>query len=128
MAQVVKGTVKDEKGAPMEGVTVSLRGTKVATQTDFNGHFTISAPGDGTLELAMVGYSKKLVPIQHRTEILESMQITQSSMDDIVVIGYQRITRKKNTAAISSISGKELANLPAAPLRQPSMVRGLPMG
>ncbi|WP_276485785.1 SusC/RagA family TonB-linked outer membrane protein [Paraflavitalea pollutisoli] len=118
MAQAVSGTVKDEKGAPLEGVTISLRGTKVATQTDYKGHFSIPAPGNGTLELAMIGYTKKIVPIQNRNEINESMQITQSSMDDIVVIGYQKITRKKNTAAISSISGKELANLPAASFDQ----------
>lgn len=117
-AQTVSGTVKDEKGNPAEGVTVTLRGTKVATQTNEKGLYNIQAPATGTLEFTIVGYAKQAVPIQDRSTVNVSLEVTQSSMDEIVVIGYQKISKKKNTAALSSISGKELANLPAASFDQ----------
>ena len=47
-----------------------------------------------------------------------SLQDDNKTLDEVVLIGYQKITRKKSTASISSISGKELANLPAASFDQ----------
>ena len=47
----VKGSVSDKTGAGLAGVTVAVKGTTVGTQTDINGHYSLSAPANGTLVL-----------------------------------------------------------------------------
>src|SRR5690606_33297690 len=58
------------------------------------------------------------ISVQNRAELEVVLRETQSALDEVVIIGYQQVTRRKTTAAISSISGKELANLPAASFDQ----------
>lgn len=118
VAQTVTGTVKDEKGLPIDGVTVTVKGTKVSTFTNEKGKFSIIAAAMATLEFSNVGYETQNVAVNNQTDITVQMIVTDSRMDEVVVIGYQKVIRKKNTAAVSSISGKEIANLPAASFDQ----------
>ncbi|MFD2921838.1 SusC/RagA family TonB-linked outer membrane protein [Terrimonas rubra] len=118
VAQTVTGTVNDEKGAPIDGVTVTVKGTKVSTFTNDKGKFSIIAAATATLEFTNVGYETKSVPVNNQTDLTVQLAITDSRMDEVVIIGYQKVIRKKNTAAVSSISGKEIANLPAASFDQ----------
>src|SRR6476469_1534045 len=54
----VKGTVLDETGLPMPGVSVQLKGTKIGTVTDINGKFALSVPdGNQTLTFSFLGYN-----------------------------------------------------------------------
>ena len=52
----VSGTITDQNGAGIPGVTVTVRGTNVATQTDAQGRYSISAPGNAVMVLSSVGY------------------------------------------------------------------------
>lgn len=116
--KTISGKVINNLDAPIEGVTVTVVGTKIATQTNSKGIYAIVASSKDRLEFTSVGYSKKTVEIGDRTTIDISMEATESAMDEVLVIGYQKISKKNNTAAISSISGKELENLPAASFDQ----------
>ena len=63
-AQKITGTVIDEMGEPMIGVTIKLKGTSAATVTDFDGNFVLNSPTKGgELELSYVGYKVKTVPV-----------------------------------------------------------------
>ncbi|WP_188504358.1 SusC/RagA family TonB-linked outer membrane protein [Parapedobacter pyrenivorans] len=114
----IRGVVTDESGSPLAGVTVSLKGAPGGTQTDDEGMFVIDAGRNTTLEFSLMGFDKQSVNIENRSSIEIKLHESQSSLDEVVIIGYQQVTRKKTTAAISSISGKELANLPAASFDQ----------
>ena len=52
----VSGTVTSTTGEPLAGVTVQVRGTDTRTQTDANGKYALTAPGDGVLLFALIGY------------------------------------------------------------------------
>src|SRR4051794_15103981 len=65
----VTGRVTDGAGKGIPGVTVSIKGTATATQTDENGKFSLVAPGNATLVLSSVGYTSTEVPIQGRSSI-----------------------------------------------------------
>lgn len=117
-AQQVTGTVKDDMGSPMQAVSVLVRGTGAAAQTNDKGVFTVKAAGNATLEISMVGFTTQVIAVNNRSDIDVVLKPTDSRMDEVMVVGYQKISRKKNTAAVSSISGKELANLPAASFDQ----------
>lgn len=111
----VTGTVTDEAGIPLVGVTVRLKGTSNATSTDANGHFTITANSAvDVLVFSYVSYLNQEVPLNGRTEF--SIKLRQSSKDlsEVVVVGYGSQRRAEVTGAISSVSGATLTALPTA--------------
>jgi TonB-linked SusC/RagA family outer membrane protein len=114
----IKGVVQDSKGKPVEAVSVMLKGTNVGAQTDARGIFNIQAKAGDVLALSAVGFNSQEVKVGNDLSITITLKESDSRMEGVVVIGYQKITRKKTTAAISSISGKEIENLPAASFDQ----------
>lgn len=113
-AQTISGIVRDAGGEPLPSATVTVRGTNISTQTNTKGEFTLNASTDAVLEITMIGFEKATVPLNGRATVEVSLTETLSNLDEVVIVGYQTVTRRKATAAISSISGKELENLPAA--------------
>lgn len=118
IAQTISGTVKNANGEPLPAATVSVQGTNIAVQTNDRGEFSIQVGNHTALEVSLIGYERQFVSLAGRQSINIVMEETLSALDEVVVIGYQAVTRKKATAAISSISGKELENLPAASFDQ----------
>jgi TonB-linked SusC/RagA family outer membrane protein len=114
----ITGVVKDEGDLPVQGVSVVVKGTKNGTLTGANGAFSLSAPADATLVFTYVGYKTQEFKLSGQKSISIKLEESMSNLNDIVIIGYQQTTRKKSTGAISSISGKELANLPSASFDQ----------
>jgi TonB-dependent starch-binding outer membrane protein SusC len=115
---IIKGVVQDSKGAPIEGASVMLKGTNVGVQSDLKGIFQIQAKPQDILIISAVGFNTVNVKVGSELSINIALKESDSRMEGVVVIGYQKITRKKTTAAISSISGKEIENLPAASFDQ----------
>ncbi len=65
-----------------------------------------------------MGFRNKQVDVKGKDHVITSLDEDVQGLNEVVVIGYQKITRKKSTAAISSISGKEIENIPAASFDQ----------
>ena len=58
----ISGMVTDEKGNPLEGAVVVLKGTTIGTTTDASGKFTLGdVPDDATLVVSYVGYVTKAI-------------------------------------------------------------------
>src|SRR5690606_14645250 len=112
--QAITGTVKDGNGDPLPAASVTVRGTSNTVQTNDQGQFSIQAVQGAVLEAKVVGFDPETVTVDGNLPIHFVLYESLSSLDEVVVIGYQSVTKKKNTAAISSISGKELENIPAA--------------
>jgi TonB-linked SusC/RagA family outer membrane protein len=109
LAAPVKGTVKDETGATLPGVSVSIKGTTRGTQTDANGKFTLdAAPGD-VLVFSYIGYLKKEVTIGTSTNYDISLAPEARGLNEVVVTA---LGIKKTSASLSydqqTVSGKEL--------------------
>jgi len=118
-AQVrITGTIKDSSG-PIPGATVTEKGTQNGITADAQGKFAFTvSKTDAVLVFRMIGYVVKEVPLAGKTDINVILAEDNQTLSEVVTIGYQKITRKKSSAAISSISAKELANLPAASFDQ----------
>jgi TonB-dependent starch-binding outer membrane protein SusC len=98
----------------LAGVTITVKGTSVRTSTNAEGRFSINVPaGSNTLVLSSVGYRNQEISIGDRTTITVSLQEESSTLTDVVVVGYQSVSRKNATAAISSIGAKELKDNPS---------------
>lgn len=103
--QSVNGRVTDESGAPVEAVTVTVKGTSSAVTTDGEGNFRISvASGQQTLVFTAVGYHATEVDLAGRTEIDVTLNTLISDLDEVVVVGYGTQKRSNLTGAVSNVS------------------------
>src|SRR6476661_2418270 len=90
----VSGTVTDQNGAGIPGVTVTVRGTNIATQTDANGHYTINASPNAVLVLSSVGYGTSEVRVNSQSTITTRLSTQGTNMNEVVVVGYGTARRR----------------------------------
>lgn len=105
--RVVSGTVVDEIGDPMVGVTIMATGTSAGTSTDFDGNFRLKVPnGVKTLEFSYIGYEKKTMAI---TSGNVNVQLTPNAqvMEEVVVIGYGSQKKDDLTGSVTAIGEKD---------------------
>ncbi|KUJ59235.1 hypothetical protein AR687_24095 [Flavobacteriaceae bacterium CRH] len=112
---IIKGTVIDELGQPMIGVTIVAKGATRGTTTDFDGTFTIVVPSNtDTLLFSYVGYDNKEVLITNQTNIKVSMVPVSKTLNEVVIVGYGTQKKKNVLGAMSSVKGETLT-LSSAP-------------
>ncbi len=110
--KTITGIVTDQAGTPLSGATVNAKGTKVSTQTDQNGNFKIAVPASSTkLVVSYVGAKTTEVAIEGKAVISVTLDVTQTKLTEVVVIGYGQTKRSNVSTAISTVSEKDLKNL-----------------
>lgn len=116
---IVRGTVKDQQGDPLVGVTVGLKGTPTATMTDAEGNYSITLPDEnGTLVFSYVGYIKVEKPVNGSPEMNVTLSKSVSTLDELVTVGYGVQKKVDVTGAVSQIGGEQIANRPVSNLEQ----------
>ena len=112
MAQsTVNGTVTDESGDPVIGATVRVQGTGVGTVSDMDGRFSVKASANATLEVSYVGYQTEVVRLNGQSNINVVLKEEDTSLSDVVVIGYGTMKKKLVTGATVQVKGEEIAKL-----------------
>lgn len=114
----VTGVVKDAQGGVIPGVSVRVKGTTTATSTTAAGSFSISAPATATLVFQSVGFTANEQQINNRQVINVTLETDNTSLDEVVVMGYGTVKRGDVTGSISSISSKDIKATPAASVSQ----------
>ncbi|MCW3082273.1 TonB-dependent receptor [Segetibacter sp.] len=112
----VKGNVKDDKGIPLAGVSVSIVGQKGGVSTDNNGNYSLSVSETAEVTFSFVGFKTITVPVQGKTRIDITLSAEASSLDDVVVVGFGTQKKVTVTGAISTITTKELRQSPTTNL------------
>ena len=98
--QSISGTIKDESGLPLPGVTVLVKGTTQGTVTNADGEFSIpNVPEDAVLQFSFVGLKAQEIPVAGKSVINVVMEEESIGIDEIVAIGYG--TQKKGTMTSS---------------------------
>lgn len=111
MAQEVKGRIIDKSGnLPLQGVTVSVKGSQVSTQTDAGGNFSlpVSAPYPIALTLTYVGFRTQTVTVSGPDALNIELEPVNSSLTDIVVVGYGTVRKRDLTGSVVSVKGNEV--------------------
>lgn len=115
-ANDVSGTIVNELGEPLPGVTVTVQGSSNTTVTDAEGRFSISvADSNATLIFSYVGYTsvvRTVASLGANATIV--LTLAEGSLEDVVVVGYGTQKRGKVTAAISSVPMKEIQDMPVS--------------
>jgi TonB-linked SusC/RagA family outer membrane protein len=107
----------DNNGIP--GVNVTLKGTSRGTTTNGEGRYTLSVPASGgTLVFSSVGFTAQELEIGSRTSVDVTMVEDARGLDEVVVVGYGTQKKSQLTGAISSVSSKEIQELPITNARQ----------
>lgn len=103
---VVKGTVLDEQGQPIIGATVIQKGTKKATVTDLDGHFTLNDV-TGPVVVSYIGYKDQVIK-STGDNITVNMKEDAGLLDEVVVTGYGTQKKASLTSAITQIKGDDV--------------------
>ena len=107
----VKGTVKDKTGEPLIGVSVTY-GSGQGTVTDIDGNFSVNVPAGSTIKFSYVGYKPQSVKASGNMSI--TLEEDNTTLEDVVVVGYGTMKRRDLTGAVASVTGEKLAANPVA--------------
>ena len=112
MAQsFVKGTVNDEAGDPIIGATVKVQGSQKGAITDFDGKFSVEAASNATLTISYVGYETQNVKVGGKNDLVITLKEDNTTLNDVVVIGYGTMKKKLVTGATVQVKGEDIAKL-----------------
>lgn len=107
--RTISGKVTDDRdNAPLPGVTVTVKNSTVATQTNEEGTFSLQVPqGSETLVFSFIGYHKKEVRIGNQSQFDVSLESNEEALDEVVVVGYGTMKKKEITSAVTSVKAKD---------------------
>ena len=113
----ITGKVTDENGQPLPGVAVQLKGTTVGVATDVDGNFRLTLPKQGeiTLVFSFIGMKTQEVVVANEKPLSIVMQEDIKQMDEVLVTGYQTISKERATGSFDMLSREQL-NKPATTL------------
>ncbi|MBV9961974.1 MAG: TonB-dependent receptor [Parafilimonas sp.] len=109
----VNGTVTDDKGTPLAGASVTLKGTINGTTADNKGTFLFTIKQPGTLIFSYAGYESKEIKIIS-SQTLNVSLTSNNVLSDVVVTGYSRQSKRDVTGAASTVSADVIAKTPVA--------------
>ncbi|HTF29731.1 MAG TPA: SusC/RagA family TonB-linked outer membrane protein, partial [Flavitalea sp.] len=98
----------------LANVTVQVKGTLIATQTNEHGRYSLSAPGNASLVFSFVGFAPYEIKVNDRAVINVQLQSSGLQLNDVVVVGYGRQRAPTVTGAVGTISAKELTQTPVS--------------
>lgn len=105
----VKGRVTDDKGDPLPGVSIIVKGTTIGTTTATDGRYTLSVPNSSSvLAFSFVGYIPKETGVGNKTVIDITLAVDTKALEEVVVVGYGEMKRADLTTAQTSVSAKEI--------------------
>ncbi|HTM92122.1 MAG TPA: von Willebrand factor type A domain-containing protein [Flavisolibacter sp.] len=118
--KVITGKVKDDKGLPLIGASVIIKGAKTSVQTDVSGMFRIildstKSVANGRLVVSFVGYETREIKIGNKSRFDVVMKPTSNAMSEVVVVGYGVQRKTSVTGSVTTISGKSLGYSSSSP-------------
>ena len=115
----ITGVVTSDLGQPLAGVQVSVRGTRLSTQTSDNGRYIlVNVPaGQQVVETLFIGFAAQTLPVTvvaGTPAILDiKLQTRAVALDQIVVVGYGTQRREEITGAVASVTANDFVAGPA---------------
>ena len=100
----------------MEGATITVKNSKkISTVSDAGGNYIIKVPSNvTTLVVSYVGMRPVDIQVDGKATLNITLKNANESLNEVVVVGYGTKRRADVTSSISSVSGKDLKNLPVS--------------
>lgn len=115
----IKGVVNDPTGTPVIGANIRVKGTSTGTISDIDGNFVLEVDGNAELlEVSYIGYKTQDIPLKGKKEFTIVLKEDTETLDEVVVVGYGTTSKRKATAAISSVNADDIAKAPVPDVTQ----------
>ncbi|MBC6490287.1 hypothetical protein BC349_04890 [Flavihumibacter stibioxidans] len=106
--QGITGTVTGEGNQPLQGVTVTVKGTNISTTTNEAGTFRINATPGTKIVFSMVGYSSREIAVGNQRSLNISLERAVTQLDDVMVVGYGLKKKSQFTGSAVTLTSEEL--------------------
>jgi hypothetical protein len=111
--RVITGTVTDEAGEPLPGVTVVIKGTTQGTVTNEAGNYSLTnIPEDATLVFSFVGMLTQEIEVGNQTEINVKMLSDFIGIEEVVAIGYGTSRKEDLVSSVAQVKADVIENQP----------------
>lgn len=104
LANSIKGAIIDEKGEPVIGANILVKGTNKGASSDVNGRFTVEASDNSLLSISCIGFMPKEVNVSGSKSLSITLDQESKKLDEVVVVGYGSQKKANLTGAVSSIN------------------------
>ncbi|WP_184547998.1 SusC/RagA family TonB-linked outer membrane protein [Mucilaginibacter sp. FT3.2] len=109
----VTGKVTDDKGAPLPGVSIAIKGTTKGTNSTASGTYSITVDNSSSvLVFTMVGFTRQQVTVGSQTNINVTLKDEEKQLNEVVVVGYGTQRRRDITGSVASVKGDQFKNQP----------------
>ena len=111
--RTITGRILDEKGAPLSGVSVLVKGTTLGVNTAADGTYSIKVPAQSkTLIISSVGLETSEINIGNKTNISTTLMSQNKGLEEVVVVAYGTQKKAAITGSMATVKGTELENKP----------------
>ena len=106
--KTITGKITDKTGTAIPGASVQVKGTKSGTTADAEGVFHVSvAPGASALIISFIGYTAQEVSIANKSNVNVQLVQENTTLTDVVVVGYGTTRKKDITGAIAQVKAAD---------------------
>ena len=117
--QAVSGTVKDDTGAGVPGVSIIEKGTTNGTVTDVDGNFALSVQGTSSvLVFSYIGMVSQEIAVSGQSKINVTMKADYIGIEEVVAVGYGTMKKSDLTGSVTSVTPEKLVDRPVVNVGQ----------
>jgi TonB-linked SusC/RagA family outer membrane protein len=109
----VTGKVTSSTGEAIAGASVNIKGSSVGVATGTDGAYSINVPDSAVLIISSIGFITEEIPVNGRTTIDVVLRAAETSLEQVVVVGYGTQRKRDLTGSITTVKGEDLARMPA---------------
>lgn len=111
---LIKGKITDENGLPLQGASVTIKGTNKGVNTDASGEFSITVPEESSMVLVVsfVGMEVKELDIRGKSTVQVSLNKKETQQEEVIVVGYGTQKKATVTGAVAQVGAKVLQSAP----------------
>ena len=127
-AKTIKGIVLDDRGEPVIGATIQVKGTNHGTITDMDGNYVLEIPSDQkdpVVVYSYIGYTTQNVPVKPGANFNVKLKEDSKVIDEVVVVGYGVQRKRDVTTAIASLRASDMKGQPVTSMAE-AMVGKMP--
>jgi TonB-linked SusC/RagA family outer membrane protein len=110
-------TASDD-GSGIPGASISIKGTSKGTSSDADGNYKITVSGASVLTFSSVGFNSQDVTVGNKSQINVALAADTKALTEVVVVGYGTQKKSQLTGAISSVTSKQITEMPITNLGQ----------
>lgn len=115
--KILKGTVKDEQGEGLPGVSVVIKGTTQGTTTDATGNYQLTIPDNASsITFSFVGYEPQEITLGNQTRLDIVLKVDVKGLEEVVVVGFGEQKKVSVTGAVSTITTDDIKRSSSASL------------